>query len=261
MAANAANTLFGDDNEPWNFDDAFHRWLADNLGPDAARLIAEGPTNYLTGANVASRTSLSNLWIRDDDQRLEGADAYHALLDELAGPMGGITQNFYVAAEDIRRGHVERGVERMLPTTVKNSIKALRYAHEGVNSLRGDPIVPDVSGPEDFLQAIGFQPARVANQYRINTAEKNFTSEIRDRRINLLNAYAMAVKGGDDGDRGNALRKIRAFNQVHPEAAVTPKVIRASLRQRARQSARADHGIILNRRLAPLAQEYAGAAQ
>lgn len=261
MTANAANTLWGDDNEPWNFDDAFHRWLADNLGPDAARLIAEGPTNYLTGANIASRTSLSNLWIHDDDQRLEGADAYHALLEALAGPIGGIVNNWYVGAEDVRRGNIERGVERMLPTAVKNSIKSLRYAHEGVNSLRGDPIVPDVSGWQDFLQAIGFEPAAVANQYRINTAMKNYTSEIGDRRVNLMNAYALALKAGDDGDVGTALRKINAFNQAHPEVAITAAKLRASLRQRARLSAQATHGVVLNRRLALQAQQYAGVAQ
>lgn len=261
MTANAANTLWGDDNEPWNFDDAFHRWLADNLGPDAARLIAEGPTNYLTGANIASRTSMANLWIRDDDQRLEGADAYHALLENLAGPIGGIVNNWYVGIEDVRRGHLERGVERMLPTAVKNSIKSLRYAHEGVNSLRGDPIVPDVSGWQELLQAVGFQPAAVADQYRINTAMKNFTGEINDRRINLMNAYALALKAGDDGDLGTALRKINAFNRAHPEVAITAARLRASLRQRARLSAQARHGVILNKRLALQAEQYAGVAQ
>lgn len=261
MAANAANTLFGDDDEPWNFDDAFHRWLADNLGPDAARLIAEGPTNYLTGANLSSRTSMANLWLQSDQQHLEGADAYHALLENLAGPMGGITSNFYVGAEDVRRGHLERGIERILPTSVKNSIKALRYAHEGVNSMRGDPIVPDVSGYEDFLQAIGFQPAKVADQYRINTSKKNYTGEIKDRRINLMNAYAMAVKGGDSGDQQSAMQKIAAFNQAHPEWAITRPVLQSSLRQRAQLSAQAQHGLILSKRLQQGAADYVGATQ
>lgn len=256
--ANAANALFGDDNEPWNFDDAFHRWLADNLGPDAARLIAEGPTNYLTGANLASRTSMANLWIHDNDQGLEGADAYHALLENLAGPAGGIVQNYYVGSEDVRRGHLWRGVERMLPTAVKNAMKATRYAHEGVNSLRGDPIVPDVSGYEDFLQAIGFQPAMVANQYRINTSLKNYTGEVKDRRVNLMNAYAMAVKSRDTESQQTAMQKIAAFNQAHPEVPITRPVLQSSLRQRARLSAQAQHGIILNKRLENAARAYVG---
>jgi hypothetical protein len=259
MTLNAVNTLFGDDDEPWNFDDAFHRWLADNLGPDAARLIAEGPTNYLTGANLASRTSLSNLWMHDNNQRLEGVDAYHALLEALAGPVfGGIVPNIYTGTEDVRRGYVWRGVERMLPASVKNSMKALRYAHDGVNSLRGDPIVPDVSGYEDFLQAIGFQPARVANQYRINTSIRNFTSEVRDRRANLMNAYALTVRSGDADDRANAVRAINKFNTAHPQVAITVRTLAASLRQRARASARAQNGVVLDRNLALQAQRYAG---
>jgi hypothetical protein len=257
--ANAANALWGDTDEPWNFDDAFHRWLADNLGPDAARLIAEGPTNYLTGANVASRTSMSNLWIRDNNQRLEGADAYHALLEALAGPAGGILNNYYVGSERIRRGEFWRGIETMLPTAAKNSMKALRYAHEGVNSLRGDPIVPDVSGYEDFLQAIGFQPAAVANQYRINTSIKNYTGEIKDRRASVMNAYAMAVKSSDPDDRMAAVAAISRFNQAHPQVAITLRTLRSSLMQRARLSAQARNGVVLNRKLALQAMQYAGA--
>lgn len=243
----------------WLATDAFHRWLADNLGPDAARLIAEGPTNYLTGANVASRTSLSNLWMHDNNQRLEGADAYHALLESLAGPVfGGIVPNLYTGTEDVRRGYVWRGVERMLPAAAKNSLKALRYAHEGVNSLRGDPIVPDVSGYEDFLQAIGFQPAAVANQYRVNTAIKNYTGEIKDRRTTLMNAYALAVKSGDAENRGAAVAAIHKFNTAHPEVAITVKTLSASLRARARRSAQAMNGVVLDRKLALRALQYAG---
>ncbi|MGH8114264.1 MAG: PLxRFG domain-containing protein, partial [Rhodanobacteraceae bacterium] len=260
MAANAANDLWGDD-EPWNFDDAFHRWLADNLGQDAARLITEGPTNYFTGANLSSRTSMANLWIHDDSQRLEGADAYHALLENLAGPIGGITNNFYVGAEDVRRGHVQRGVERMLPTATKNGIKALRFAHEGVNNLRGDPIMPDVSGWQEFVQAIGFEPARLADQYRINTALKNYTAEIADQRMSRLNAYAMAVNSGDSADINKALANIRQFNARQPAMAITLRTLHASLRQRAKLSAQAQNGVILNRKLALQAQQYAGGMQ
>ncbi len=202
---------------------------------------------------------MANLWIHDDDQRLEGADAYHALLETLAGPVGNITNNYYVGLEDVRRGHLWRAVERMLPTAVKNSMKAMRYAHEGVNSLRGDPIVPDVSGWQDFVQAIGFQPAAVANQYRINTALRNYTSEVQDRRTNAMNAFALAVRNGDGDDRARALRAIARFNQTHPEVAITPRTLHASLLQRAKLSAQAQNGVILNRELALQAQQYAGA--
>ncbi|MGH8146474.1 MAG: PLxRFG domain-containing protein [Rhodanobacteraceae bacterium] len=258
MTANAANDLFGDPNDPFSFDDEFHRWLADSLGPDAARLIAEGPTNYLTGANIASRTSMANLWIRNDDQNLHGADAFYALLEALADPAGGILKNYYVGSDDIRRGHLERGIEQMLPTAAKNSIKALRFANDGVNSLPGDPIVPDVSGWQDFLQAVGFQPAAVADQYRINTAMKNYTGEIGDRRTNLMNAYALALKGGDSGDMQKALQRIQRFNTTQPEFPISAQSLISSLRQRARYRAEAENGIVINRRLAASARTYAG---
>jgi hypothetical protein len=166
--------------------------------------------------------------------------------------------NIYTGTEDVRRGYVWRGVERMLPAAAKNSLKALRYAHEGVNSLRGDPIVPDVSSYQDFLQAIGFQPAAVANQYRVNTAIKNYTGEVKDRRTTLMNAYALAVKSGDAENRGAAVAAIHKFNTAHPEVAITVKTLSASLRARARRSAQARNGVVLDRKLALRALQYAG---
>lgn len=260
-AANAANTVFGDPNAPFNFDDSFHAWLREHLGETGARLVAEGPASYLTGADLSDRLGMSNMWIRDDGRQLEGADAYHALLESLAGPSGQILNNFYVGMEDIQRGKTERGMERLLPSAVKNGIKGMRFATQGTTTLTGNPIVPDINGWEDFVQALGFEPARLAAQYQINTAQKNFTTAVAERRTDILNGYALAVTHGDDGDERAAMDKITAFNRQYPQWTISRQTVTSSMRQRARMSQRANHGVILNPRLAPMAQQYAGVAQ
>lgn len=249
LVANAAHAATGDDDDPWDFMTEFRDWLAEHFGKTGADLIADGAVNQL-GADVASRVSLSNLWFRDADRELEGRDAYYALLDSIAGPLGGITKNFYVGSQRVADGQVWRGVETMLPTFAKNGMKSLRYATQGVNTLRGDPIITDPSAAEDILQALGFRPTRLAEQQRVNSALYSYQQHIQDRRSSLMNAFALALRQEDNDARATVLAKIRAFNQKYPEIAVRPGNLRASLRARARYSQQATGGIALNRRLA-----------
>lgn len=251
---NAAHALFGDD-EPFDFDTEYRKWLGDHLGADAAKWVADGAVNRL-GANVSGRVGLADLWFREPDKELEGKDAYYQLLESLVGPIGGMVKNYYVGAQMVGDGQVARGVETMLPKFAKDAMKATRFAHEGANTLRGDPIVPDITGPEAFAQAIGFQPTRLFEQQKTNSALKRYEQAILDRRQTLMNAYAMAMRAGDDRDV--AMEKIHAFNQQYPEIAIKSDSLRQSLRARARYSAQADGGISLNKHLAPRLREAVG---
>ncbi|HET6631518.1 MAG TPA: PLxRFG domain-containing protein [Rhodanobacteraceae bacterium] len=257
LVANAAHLAFGDDDEPWDFITEFREWLAEHFGVEAGRIIADGPTNLL-GANVSSRVSLSNLWFRAADRQLEGRDAYYHTLETFAGPLGGLVKNLYVGTDDVSKGHLWRGVERMLPTAVKNGMKAMRYAHEGANTLRGDPIIQDPSAAEDILQALGFQPTRLAEQWRQNSALMNYSQQVQDRRRSLMNAFAMAIHADDAEARSTVLRKIAEFNRHYPTAPVNAASLRRSLRGRASYSARAEGGIALPRRIAAKVKQDVG---
>lgn len=256
-SAQAVHAATSDDDTPWDFDTEFRGWLAEHLGQDAANIIADGPASQL-GANVASRVSMSDLWFRDADRQLEGEDAYNNLLQSLAGPLGGMIKNMYVGAQQFNQGHTERGIETMLPTFAKNAVKAVRYAKDGVNTLRGDPIVQDVGAAGDIIQALGFQPTKVAQQQRINNSLYTYQQFIQDRRQALINAYAMAQAAGDADGRTDTTEKIRAFNQKYPEIAIGMANLHNSLRQRARFSAEADNGIRLNKKLAGRLREAVG---
>ena len=221
--------------------------------------MADGAVNQLTGANIAGRTGMADMWFRDPDRELEGKDAYYNLLDTIAGPLGGLTKNLFVGSQMMGEGQTWRGIETMLPKFAKDGMKAVRYAKEGANTLRGDPIVPDVSGPEVLLQALGFSPAKIADQQRINNALMNYQKFIQDRRQSLLNAFAMAQLAGDEDGRGDALAKIQDFNAKYPEIAIRPGTIRESMRTRAQRTAQADNGIMLNRKLAGRVRQEVGA--
>ncbi len=257
--ADAVHAVTGDDDEPWDFNTEFRSWLAEHLGDTAADWVADGAVNQITGANVAGRTSMSDMWFRDPDRELEGKDAYYNLLDTLAGPMGGMTKNFFIGSQMVSQGQTWRGIETMLPKFAKDGMKAVRYAKEGANTLRGDPIVPDVSSPEVLLQALGFSSANLAKQQRVNSALMNYQQFIQNRRQALMNAFSMAQLAGDDDGRSDALGKIRDFNAKYPEIAIGMANLHDSLRARVQHSAQADNGIMLNRKLAGRVRQEVGA--
>lgn len=248
-AANAYNAAFGDDNKPWDFATEFHSWLAEHLGTTAADAIAYGPVSQVTGADVSHRLSASDMWFRDTDQNLTGEKAYDAFLESMAGPIGGIAKNLFVGAQQFNTGHTERGIETMMPTALKNVMKGMRYATQGVDTLNGAPIVDDVSGPESLIQAMGFQPTKVAEQQRVNSALRNAQAFVTTRRTGLMNAYAMATVHGDGEAQSEALAKIRDFNQAWPQYPISMNSLRDSLRTSARNIAEAQGGVRLNRRL------------
>jgi hypothetical protein len=257
-SANAVHLVTGDPDEPWDFETEFRSWLAEHLGSEAANVIADGAANQVTGADVASRVSMSDLWFRDVDKQLTGESAYDNMLESIAGPLGGMIKNMYVGTQLFNEGHTERGIETMLPAAAANALKAMRYETQGANSLKGDPIVPDVSTPQALIQAIGFTPTVIAEQRRVNNALENYQSEIQTRRATLMNAFALAKLAGDDDGAASALEQIQAFNQKYPEVAISMNAMHDSLRRRAENSARAENGINLNRKLAQNLKEQVG---
>lgn len=144
-ALNGIQATFGDDDEPWDAETELRAFLAGMLGQGGADLLLHGPADKLTGANISARVGLDSLWIRDADRELDGRGMFNNLLEQAAGPMGGVLKNVLVGKQQVDEGHIMRGVETMLPKGLKDMIKAGRYATQGVNTLRGDPVVADLS--------------------------------------------------------------------------------------------------------------------
>jgi len=253
--ANAAADAFGDDDEPWDAETAYRNFLADHLGQDAARIITSGIVEPLTGAEVSSRTSLDNLWLREPDRELEGAALAHYWMEQVAGPIGGIFTNALKGKQLIHEGQTMRGIEAMVPKAIKDSMRAVRYATEGAKTLRGDPLMESLSMPESLLQAAGFSPARLNDRYDANRAIKNYESTLLTKRQRIMDAYAMAVRNGDNELKREMRQKINDWNRKNRDLRIDHDTLRRSLAQRARYSDRATAGIVVDKRVEKKARE------
>ena len=265
--ATIMNALFDDDDEPWDFETEMRNFFADVFGPEIGQAIVRGPVESLTGIGISSRVGLSELVWREPDKTLEGRGLVEWLTEQLLGPLGGIAFKAGTAYELMQDGNTRRALESMTPTGIRSGLQALRFADEGARSLRGDPLIEDVSTWNLFGQALGFAPAELGRKYDANRALKDIERRTLDRRERLITRWWLARSHGDVEGVREAMAEIGRFNGStiigqNPRARITPATLLASTQSRRDYSRRAEGGIIVDRRLGRLGERvrFGGAA-
>ena len=243
-----ANIFFGgDDDEPWDAETAARVALTEMYGPEMSSWIMDGPMSNITGANVASRVSLNNLFFREVPSGLEGRDLASQYLVQVLGPLAAVFTEFFQGLKEIGQGDEWKGMERVVPKAIKDLMKSIRYMEEGVTNIRGDVIVSaeDISHWDAFVQAFGFSPMDVTMQYEQNRATGNIAKAIQDRRSQLLDKYARGLREEDDELIDETIEEVIRFNEKNPTLRIDPKNLMSSMRSRNRYSARSESGLSL----------------
>lgn len=245
IAETAYNALQDDDDE--DFDTMMRRYLGE--------MAFKGPVNYITNLGIADRVGWTDLIYRENKTDKADASALAGIVEAVLGAPYAIVNNFFRAKELIADGHMERGIEAMLPIAIRNGFKGIRYATEGVNTLRGDPVMGDVNGYNAAMQVLGFAPADLLAQYEINAYAKKMGDEVRKQEKSLLKKYYVAQREGDY-DRANELEdKLYALGDKYPELGITGKTLTASVKARDRISEDMYHGVQLDSKLRPRIEE------
>jgi N12 class adenine-specific DNA methylase len=259
---NALAAAFGDDDEPWDAETELRAFWREMLGEKGAEYVMRGPVQAATGMGIASRVGLGELWFRSPDREMEGQALAHYWLEQAAGPVaGGMFVSALRGMQLMEEGQVWRGVETMLPKAIKDAMKAVRYMDEGVNNMRGDPVVDDLGVIPTIAQLMGMAPAAVANAYDIRGDVKGYADYIKARRTRLMDAFAMAWRLGDTDAQEDVRVKMMAFSRKYPELAITSDSIRKSFQQRARFSAQAENGVVVDPRIKARLESQLGMAQ
>lgn len=234
------NMFKGDDED--DAETAARKYLGEGL--------FNGAVNYLTGTAIANRIGLSDLLINSTGYR-EQDNAVLAFLQLMGGPVYGVADRLQQGAKLISEGETERGLERMLPAGISNGLKGIRFATEGANTLRGDPIVGEISNANAFAQMFGFAPAEYTRQLEINANLKNIERRATKERTKILRDYYIAARSGDMDGAADAFEDMMKFNKAHPTAAITAKTIQSSMAQHMKTTQEMYHGVTLNKALRP----------
>ncbi|QJT28377.1 PLxRFG domain-containing protein [Aeromonas media] len=245
-----------DDDDDRSGEASFRLALTETLGPRAGELLAKGPMDAITNLSIAGRTGLGDLWWRSPKEGTEGDDlAWHAV-QQLLGPVAGIGINMARGAGQMTDGHIQRGLETVLPKSIRDAAKALRQATEGEQTIKGDVIMDDVSAWNVAMQAIGFGSAQMAKNYDARKYIKGKERRIADKRSELMADYYNARKSGDIDAVQEVLDHIKMFNATHnPGERITGKSLALSFKSKLRSNERTQGGVYLNRNREYLREE------
>ena len=110
-------------------DDDVYKMVKDVVGAEGARLVMQGPTNWLTGVDMSSRTAvdLLKLWYRSPDKNLDAGDFSAELLKQIAGPVFAIPISIYQKTK-WRLMAKSSGIEKLCPKFIKDPMQPFRFA-------------------------------------------------------------------------------------------------------------------------------------
>ena len=193
-----------------------------------------GALNYLTGAEVASRISMSGLIFRENKIEKDQSSLYD-LFEMFGGPAVGVYMNTERGVELLSQGELYRGVEAMMPAFIKGAMKSVRFGTEGATTLRGNEIIP-VSNWDLALQAVGYTPGAYARQQERVSGEKKIDKALVSERRALLLKYNVAFAEGDFETVREVLKDMFEFSKRYPEAAILSDTLERSGRSFSQRS-------------------------
>ena len=125
---------------------------------------------------------------------------------------------------------MSRGLEAMMPASIRNTMKGLRFGTEGAQTLRGDSIVDDIGVGHSLAQVLGFAPSTYTRQLMENAALKKIDRAVAKERTDILRKLYIARRHGDRSGVRDVVEKLKSFNRRHPSAAITGETVVRSMK-------------------------------
>ena len=239
--ANIINAIFGDEDEPFDAETEFRRFIADSFGVETGLVVAKGlPT--LLGVDLSRNLGLGDITapiriLRDDK---EGRDLYLEILAAGLGPtIGGLGPQFSDGIQMLMKGDIYRGVEGLTPRFFRDWTRAVRLSEEGLTTKTGQVIFQpeEISAWDVAIQAVGFPSTTIAERGAAAGAVQKARQALQDRRSSLTSAYVEARRENDRDALIEIQREIREYNakrRAKGEPTLKPRDLLNAYKQRLR---------------------------
>ena len=212
-------------------------------------MLYKGPVNYLTNLSIADRVGWSDLIFREAKSDKADASFLSRALESALGAPYSMIDSMFRAKDLVAEGNIERGIEMALPVALRNVLKGSRYFTEGANTLRGDPVMGEISGYNSAMQILGLAPADLIRQYEDNAYKKTFDKALKGEVNKQLKRYYAALREGDTDGMMEASQKLFEFSDKHG-LGITQDTITKSVRSRDKISGEmyTNHGVSISNR-------------
>lgn len=229
-------------------------WLPENLGylkiggvqlgDLVTKVVDRGAVNALTGLDIASRTSLNDLWLRDVKETKTLRESAIALAVEKAGPSANLVLAWADGIEAFMNGQYQKGVEKISPALLRNIVIANRLRTEGAMDSKGAEIIAKggFTTGELIGRFVGFNSDILSNHQKLAFKMQAMDQRLNNERSKLLNNVGREYIELDNFDTDAAREKyvkrldeVEKFNRKHPEYAIKPKNIKDSIEKRLKE--------------------------
>ncbi|EHK57736.1 PLxRFG domain-containing protein [Allomesorhizobium alhagi] len=249
LAMTVLGSLFGDEDDPMDFEVTFKKNVIDILGPELGGVVLHGAPGHYLGVDLTGRIGMPDLWFRSPYQDLQGKDEFQYWVMSQLGASVAMVGDMYFGLSLLAEGKTDRAAEALTPKFARDLLRSYRYMNEGIVSLGGDQVLDPsaIDAWDAIAQAVGFTPAKVAETYDRNSALKTAEKRLQRRRQSLINDFALAVKMGDKDGRADALEAIKRFNRapMTRPMAIKPDTLQRSLKMREANARKREDGVLI----------------
>jgi hypothetical protein len=218
--------LFGDDDEPYDFDRSVREVSSELFGTELGEIASNGLPRAL-GIDLSNRMSLGTLY--QVDLKTDNANSLMgSLMQSFGGPLVGMAGNAFNGINYARNGDWQKAFETVQPKFLKDISKAARFTSEGMTDATGKTILDakELSPYQLFLQTIGLQPSEISDTYARNQARKDAQQHDKGRKESLLRRFRSAETSEE---RAQIAIEVAEFNKANPEAVITRSALLRSL--------------------------------
>jgi len=243
MLSTAIAGMFGDDDEPYDFDEEVRSAFG--------ALGYKGPLNQILNIDIASRTGFNGMVFHDDPRRLAEVGFGPYFIEHFFGPAyQTLAVNPVRAAKLWEEGHTERAIETLMPSVTKNMMKSFRFATEGATTTNGIKVIDDPNAYNNFMQLFGFTNADLSEAYTRASSMKKAEEKILKRRTQLLDLHYLAKTNGDDDMLDKIKDDIYKYNAKVPAGIkITSDTISRSIRGHKEREKQARDGVVISKKL------------
>jgi hypothetical protein len=243
MLSTAIAGMFGDDDEPYDFDEEIRAAFGD--------LGYKGPLNQILNVDIAARTGFNGMVFHDDPRRLAEVGFGPYFIEHFFGPAyQTIAVNPVRAAKLWDEGQTERALETLMPSVTKNMMKSFRFATEGATTTNGIKIIDDPGAYNNLMQIFGFTNADLSEAYTRASSMKQAEEKILKRRTQLLDLHYLAKINGDDDMLDKIDEDISKYNSKVPVGIkITRDTISRSNRGHKEREKQSRDGIVISKKL------------
>lgn len=259
---------FNDDERPndlRNVDFEFwwrKHWLPKQLGETMiggkklSDIVERGPINALTGLDIGGRTSLNNLFFRDTKEYKDIRQNAMAMALERAGPSANMILSWAEAVEAFMLGDYKKGVNKALPSGIRNFVNAYNEATEGVKGTKGEKILTkDAFTTGELIgQAVGFRSDLLANTQYVNFKVIGMEQKIKNERDEITAKLDRAFRDRNMKQFQGYLKEMQKFDAKYPMYRIGEHLADI-LETRAEQRAKSLRGVELTETRAPMFAE------